>query len=368
VKVALLAREYSTYILFTILLLSSGCTSSSQTVPTSSPGEENGEHIVVEIQGSISVKRVGWTEYAPATFGTSLAGSELLRVQTGSTARIVCADFTLGIARSGVNHVPCSSGRHWLSDGDPSITPPRTTGSINFPLLLSPRKTKIATPYPVIRWTPMTAAEFYSVTVRGLDHDWTTRVLSPTTSLVYPDDAPELLAGHTYRVIVVGGGHSSEEEGTPDLGFTLLDAAELQELRSMKSKIRQLDLDANTIQFLEAHVYASQGAYADAMETLRFPATSLQAGAVHRYLGYIKLKVGLTASAAEDFTKALRVSTEANDIEGKALALRALGRIHSALGNKDEAISNLREASVLYKSLGDSEIVDSIEEELADLQ
>src|SRR6266704_2540429 len=52
-------------------------------------------NLAVFIEGQVSVKRKGWTSYAPVVFGTSLRRGDLLRLDDSSRAKVVCSDLTL---------------------------------------------------------------------------------------------------------------------------------------------------------------------------------------------------------------------------------------------------------------------------------
>ncbi len=59
------------------------------------------------------------------------------------------------------------------------------------------------------------------------------------------------------------------------------------------------------------------------------------------------------------------LSERANDVEGQALAHRALGMIYEVLGNAHEAAQRLQKAAELYQELGDSGMVTAIDQQLS---
>src|SRR6202165_2783834 len=114
-------------------------------------------NLAVFIEGQVSVKRKGWTSYAPVVFGTSLRIGDLLHLGESSRAKVVCSDLTLRDISPGIVGVPCEGAKPLLRRPDGSMI--NATRSLpsdgSFPLVISPRMTKLLSPYPVLRWTPV---------------------------------------------------------------------------------------------------------------------------------------------------------------------------------------------------------------------
>jgi uncharacterized protein YceK len=352
------------FLFFLVLLVLTGCASG---VTTTTPGD-NSMHVVVAVQGQLSVKREGWTEYASALFGTGLRYGDLLRLEGSSQATIACADLTLKPVPSGTGGAPCRVATPTILKYGESlviITKGDTYGE--FPMVISPRRTKLLNAFPTLRWTPVAGVTTYRVSVRGPDVNWSTDV-SSKTEVVYPDDASALVAGGTYKVIVVAGNRSSEEESTPGLGFTLLKPDEAQAVREAETKIRVLDLGETPKRFLVASLYAAQGLNAEAIEQLEELSNTLKEPAVARSLGDLYLRIGLNRFAEERYLQALGLSQRLNDVEGQALAQNALGLVYEALGNKGEALQRLQKAMEWYRKLGDAKRIEEIREQLGKMQ
>src|SRR6266571_4931929 len=126
-------------------------------------------NLAVFIEGQVSVKRKGWTSYAPVVFGTSLRRGDLLRLDDSSRAKVVCSDLTLHDLSPGIGGVPCEGAQPLLRRPDGSmINATRSWPSDgSFPMVLSPRMTKLLSPHPVLRWTPVKGTTDYQVIVRG---------------------------------------------------------------------------------------------------------------------------------------------------------------------------------------------------------
>ena len=177
--------------------------------------------------------------------------------------------------------------------------------------------------------------------------------MSGASELPYPESAPALQPGVTYRLVVMAGDRSSSEEPGAGLGFSVLGAEEAKAVKDAEAKIRALGLTETGTALLIANVYATNGLYAEAIEGLeRLRGT--QEPAVLRLLGDLYISTGLNRLAEERYAAALARSEALNDIEGQAQAQHALGRIYEALGNPAEARRHLSDALALYDRLGDA--------------
>lgn len=320
-------------------------------------------HLVIAVQGQLRVKREGWTEYAPALFGTVLRRGDLLRLEDGDQATVVCADLTPVPIQPGVTGVPCEAARPILLYKESPINIPRDIPPGEFPMIIAPRNTKLLTTHPMLRWTPVRGVITYQVSIR----DWSTTVIS-ATQVAYPADAPPLATGETYKMVVRAGGRNSDEETTLGLGFALLNPDEAQAVREAERRIGALGLDAPAVDFLMAHLYAAQGLNAEAIEQLEALSTTPREPAVARLLGDIYLQIGLSSLAEGQYQQAAQLSEQVGDLEGQALAYHALGRIYEALGSRIDAAQQYGRAMELYRKLGAKQMVEQLLTPLAELK
>src|SRR6202022_1074344 len=114
-------------------------------------------NLAVVIEGQVSVKRRGWTNYAPVVFAKSLPRGDPLPLDDSSHRKVVCSDLTLHDILPGIVGVPCEGTQPLLRRPDGSlINATRSWPSDgSFPMVLSPRKTRLLSPHPVLRWTPV---------------------------------------------------------------------------------------------------------------------------------------------------------------------------------------------------------------------
>lgn len=318
---------------------------------------------LIDLQGQVSVRRRGWREFQAAAFGMELRRGDVLKVGASSRATVYCAERRYELS-TGLHPVPCKGDRP-IGTGPAGNTMPTRSDAqgLLYPQVISPRKTKLLNDRPELRWTAVAGAKAYRVVVRGPNVNWSAEV-SGKTELVYPGDAPTLVAGAPYRLTVVAGERSSDEEGQPGLGFTLLNAEEAQALRAEEAGLRAQGLQERTARFLTAQLYASRGLYAEAIEILEELSKSWPESSLERALGALYLRTGLNRLAEAHYLQAVALSQKAKDLEGEALAQSALGAIYEAIGNGGEAVERWQRARDIFRGLGDVQAVKQLEERL----
>src|SRR5262249_24350690 len=137
-----------------------------------------------------------------------------------------------------------------------------------FPLVLSPRLTKLLSDRPLLKWTEMKNASTYHVMVRGPELVWTANV-QDKTEIQYPDRAQKLEPGQNYKLIVgLDDEKNSEMESAPGLGFSVLPSKERKVVLEEQKQLERLGLDEGPTQYLIAHLYASYGLNAEAIQKL----------------------------------------------------------------------------------------------------
>jgi hypothetical protein len=325
-------------------------------------------NLVVLVTGKLELKRSGWKDYAPALFGATVQLGDLLRLGPSSQAKIACADLSLVSVPQDGGSLPCRVSRAVLAENGATVIAPRgvTTGA--FPVVLAPRKTSLLNTHPTIRWTAVAGAASYIVSVKGSGVDWTAPNPVQGTELAYPQDASALTPGQTYKVTVQAGSASSDSEGVPGLGFTMLSQDEAQAVKSGETQIRSLGLDAAPQALLVARLYAGHSLYDEAIEVLQAVPSAGTEPAIQRLLGDYYLATALNDMAEARYSQALQLSQAAGDIEGQALAEGALGQIYQSLGDKSDAQQALQSALTLYQQLGDATKAASITSQLSQLK
>jgi hypothetical protein len=345
-------------------------------------GNRDQPGVVVQIDGQLRLKRPRWTVYAPVVFGKYLYAGDLLDLGTSSNAKVVCSDLTLHQVPTGIGGIPCPPSRsvliwtngtlinvmHYSKPVGDMINATRGSPSDgSLPLVLSPRRTKLISSHPILRWTPIKGVTAYKIVVRGNNLHWST-VVTSATEFVYPQDAPQLEVGVNYRLIVFNEERPGDEAGSgPD--FSLLNPRDKTAVLEEQKHIENLGLSEGPTQFLIAHLYADRGLYAEAIERLEEVSSKFKMAAVRRLLGDLHVDVGLPRQAESDYRDSLELAKAENDLEGQMLSHQALAYVDEhALGNKEMASQNLKATIDLARRLGDASTASQIAKQLAALK
>ena len=224
-----------------------------------------------------------------------------------------------------------------------------------FPIVISPRSTKVLSEHPVLRWTEVKDASTYHLMVRGPELLWTT-VIESKTELTYPPTAPKLEAGQQYKFIVaVDNEHYSEVEEVNGLGFSLLSSKERKTVLNQQKRLEQLSLEQGPTQYLVARLYGSTGLNAEAIQELEDAAKVFKSPATERLLGELYLKVQLARQAETHYSRALELSKKEKDDEGEMQCNLALATIYSrAFGNARTARRHFEAAIAIADRVGDN--------------
>jgi len=303
----------------------------------------------------VRIKRPGWANFVTAVFGTVLNSGDLVRVEESATAKIVCTDLTLHDLGAGVGPVPCTTSRSVLrrSDGTLINATRSSPAASDFPIILSPRKTFLLSPRPILRWTPVKGSITYNVIVRGPGLYWTTQIRS-TNQVAYPPGAPALKEGVDYKLVVETNGKSSAEEPGFGLGFTLVDSKIRKAVLKAEAQILDLHLPNGPTQFLLANLYSANGLNAEAILKLELVSKMFPAAAISRRLADLYMQVGLSRQAETEYLASVSLSRSTTDEEGEMLTHLALAQIYELrLGNKKAAEEHLESALALAKKIGD---------------
>lgn len=327
-------------------------------------------NVVVQLEGPAKVKRPGWTGYAPVVFGTGLQSGDLVSLDQGSHAKVVCSDLTLHDVPAGTGGVPCTSPGAVLHRADGSLIH-ATRGSPNdgsYPMVVLPRRTKLLSAHPTLRWTPVQGVSRYVIEIRGENLLWATEVTAGT-QVVYPDTATPMKPGVDYKLIVAAGNGAISDEPGVGLGFSLLSPKDAKAVLQEEKQIESLGLPPGPTDFLIAHLYADHGLYAEAIERLEGISQKFKEAAVQKLLGDLFMDIGLPRQAEGRYLNALDLSATENDEEGQMLVHKALGYIYQQiLGNNETASQQLGKALELARKLGDDSTASQAGKQLAEMK
>lgn len=311
-------------------------------------------HLLVATRGAVLLHRAGWTMNAPTGPGAALRRGDLVSVPVGGLATVACADLTLRELPPGrFSGLPCAvpDKTALLFEGS-LIAATRGDDSDELPIVVAPRRTRLLSPRPTLRWSVPNGAGSATVTVKGPGVSWSANAPTGSTSLTYPADAPALQPGGSYRVSIAAAGRSSDEAADPGMGFTLLTEPAGAEVRAGLDRINALKLAPDAARLLAAHFLATKGLAAEAIEQLAAAAPTPR---LLLTLGALEQSVGLPRLAEARWLQAAKAAASANDIEAQAQAQAALGSLYlDVFGLRSDAAKSFDEAATLYAKLGDS--------------
>jgi hypothetical protein len=328
-------------------------------------------NLVVLIQGHAAIKRRNWTSFAPLIFGANLQAGDVLRLDQTSVAKVLCADLKLHDVGTGMTGMPCSSPQEILQRPDKSLLRP-TRGAPTeglFPIVISPRLTKLLSDRPLLQWTEMKNSSTYRVMVRGSELVWTTKVQSKT-EIQYPDNAQKLEPGQQYKLIVaIDQENNSGMESGPGLGFSVLPSKERKIVLKEQKQLEHLGLDEGPTQYLIAHLFASHGLNAEAIQKLEVVSKGFQVPATERLLADLYTTVQLPRQAETHYLKSVELSLEEQDDDGQLQCRLALAEIYAeALGNNQAARENLEVAIALAGKIGDDKTINRARKQMSELK
>jgi len=78
-----------------LLLQAGGCVPAEPTDPPQTGEDAVLPNIVVQVEGQVLLRRVGWEDFLPAGFGTVVGPGDLLQVPDGAQAAVFCGDIAL---------------------------------------------------------------------------------------------------------------------------------------------------------------------------------------------------------------------------------------------------------------------------------
>ncbi|MBI1297404.1 hypothetical protein GC175_20885 [bacterium] len=363
-------------LLWGIVLISGACTSPPPTTPTPAPtvatAQDQGIHVLIDVQGKVTRTRPGWTQELPLSLATMLSRADLLRADTDATGVVVCADLkTVAPIPGGyLGAAPCPQTAPLVTlRGDAVVVRPlRQTPEVLavIPYVLAPRRSFIVDDRPLLRWHDSTPGAIYSVRVWGDTLNWETTTTA--TELRFPDDAPSLQPGTPYYVAVTdGNGRTSEEEkdaSALDLSFVLMGDAEIADVNSLLSQVSGLAINDLAKALLISEIYHARSLRTDAIAQLQGITPAIMSPAVQQRLADLYLAVGLYLEAEQAFNDAVDAYRNLGDIAGEAYSLAGRGMAQRGLIQDGAAIQDLEAAAALYQRLNDLDAYEQTQERL----
>ncbi|WP_017711350.1 tetratricopeptide repeat protein [Prochlorothrix hollandica] len=345
------------------------------------PGLTAESYRIVEVSGTVQVKRQGQGNAVPVSMGTALSLGDRLLAGQGSWAKILC-DNAISIWRINAGEIKgvaygCPRSVRIALRSSRSIEGFIGDVDATVPYALSPRKSAIRAVQPLLRWNPVPGATRYQVTLMGIDNNWSTE--TSETQVRYSGEIP-LEEGLPYVIRVkTDTGVSAQQpssllfwridaetEATIAAAEAELDTQDLSPLGNLLARVelyRQFELFSEAIDLLNAWVTEETAtpqtpdSATDPQADPPVPAVSVPAVSVQQLLGELHQTIGLNQLALDHYSQALALAQTQADLPGQAQAQWDQAEALWLLGRKEDSAAAWRVAQDLYRTWGDEEQV-----------
>ena len=336
----------------TFLLASCGMIEGDPPSPVPRP------NVLLSVEGSVQLKRDGWTATTSVGFGTLLKHDDLLDVE--GSAQILCGDLALKGLEDETDSCPCPAWEgSFVLDGAAYRGIPQ-----NVPYIQHPRNTLILDAEPLLRWHDPGATSYTVAIVQGGVAIWQQRNVT-SNAMTYPADAPTLEPGVDYLLIVQDNdtGAESSEDPAKGIGFRVASSTQQEALAEHCDAVSALsDLDAAARDYARALCYATwepegggRGPWGAAWLLLESVAETHDSPAVHLWRGNVLSVMRLPDEAEATYQIAWEQAKTLGDVESQAAAQAGLWRVTGDETHWEKAIE-------LYMQLGDEAAQQALEE------
>ena len=288
-------------------------------------------------------------------------------MKTNGDVSLLCPDFQIVLLLTDYGRNPCplpASEKSLSYDGMFFSSGSRGTYRSDIPYILYPRSTTILEVEPVFEWHD-TDGSFYTVELwQGTTLIWS-QVEVTGNLLQYPANAPKLLAGKDYLLIVTDKdtGKDSNVDPNKGLGFQVASDAQIVEIERQQNAILSLpDLSLVAQKFALAIYYAQldvngRGVWGEASKLLgEVGDVQPAAPAVHLRYGNVLVKMKLWGEAQAEYETALTQAQKLNDLESQADAIAALWRITGEPSQFSQSLN-------LYRKIGEQDKANALQKE-----
>jgi hypothetical protein len=232
------------------------------------------------------------------------------------------------------------------------------------PYTLSPRRSKILTPQPVLRWLPVEGATSYTVILEGPGIDWQVDNIT-ATEIQYSGDVP-LQPGDWYQFFVeadTGAVSWDEPAHSGGVGFAVLTPAEEAAIATALTELQGALADQYIPQH-KADLYIEAGLITPGITLLEDlwqedPSPELAVRLGNLYFGWL-----LLVEPSEVYYQAAVEQTEAAPTLARAIALEQLGHLAAVKQDFEGAIAFWQQAQSVYRAVGEAQAATDLDEEI----
>lgn len=326
--------------------------------------------------GQPNLQREGWSSFRAVTVGTVLRNGDLLEA-LDSTAAVSCdGSRKLRLTPRQIVSVTklCGSQRLSLRGDSSDDTPIAGGNNASIPYVISPRTQwqLEATNFP-IRWNPITNAQRYTVSLYCISDDgnceqnliWTK---STTANVITYDGAP-LQPGFKYQIVVeTDNGLSSLDDAADNLAFALYDPTFRDLIETDYQKLQEQEFTDEALVLALADYAITYDLYSQAIATLEARVKSgTTVIAVHQMLARLYAQTGLNLMAKDVYQQAIELAEAQDDPDALALSQKGLAKVELQLGDQAAAKQLFLAALSNYESLGDTQMTQEVQTQLAKL-
>ena len=324
-------------------------------------------HVLIDIRGTVEVKKTEWKRFNKAESGIILSGEDKIKLSNNASLMIYCSNQKKWVVEGPGTYLVsqgCSKGEGVIRLCPSCNNDKRRPSGIKeqklkqLPYLISPRNTNVFNNSLTIRWNEVSKAIQYKIKVG----DWERE--TKKTQILYDG---ELEQGKWYPIIVeVDNGLTSKDEDSGlNSWFEVLEDEKAKVLREQVAVIKRQGLSQEEEGLILAYFYRGHELNFEAIQVLeRLVKSKSQMARVYKLLGDIYLQVGLSLMAKEVYQQGLALTVEEEKKEVKAMIQWGLGLVEYVLGNRNEAVEWLEKAKVNYLALG--KLLNEEEEKLMD--
>lgn len=217
----------------------------------------------------------------------------------------------------------------------------------NTPYIISPSDdTALLNDKPSISWHAVPGAIDYTVRLLGIGSglDWERTVDNSSKldlgeiKMLYPDDAPALQPGITYKLIVEARSQATQKRIEAETTqFRMLSKENIEQVREAVEKIDKSSLSKEEKAFRRWYdVYKDKNLIAETIEMLELLVTEgSQKPQVYSLLGKIYQEQGLVDFAKVRYETAVRLATTAQDSQELEAAQTGLNKTNELLKKRD---------------------------------
>jgi len=334
---------------------------------------------ILQTEGDVQLQRGDGRTFSPET-GTLLYPDDRVLATTGNAA-ILCQDNSITTVDSDwLNGCPAATDE---CDPEAYNCPHRgddlNVGNDGIPYIISPRRTKLLSDRPLLRWNGVEGVTEYTVelrengvkiwsVVKTIEAMETASWVQPEVpmgwiEILYPVDQPALNPGSRYLLVVkTDTGLRSRETHIPGgFEFELLAGDAAETVRQKQSEIESQPFDDMAKAIAISQLYSDYGLNAEAIDLLE--SLPEKTSAVYQQLGNLYWEnLRLVRQSSQTYLKAIELA-DPNNLEMIAIAKDRVGQYYLEIGGekREEAIRLLTEAQAAYEALGDEENATRIE-------